>query len=428
MRAIDKRLGAVGLALLLMAGLSAPALAQASTEIDFGDDSSEWANDGECDDPRFAGSAMASELLDTDIGRDATDCRAAFEAGSISLAESTTAATTANDDIDFGDDSSEWAKDGECDDPRFAGSAMASELLDADIGRDATDCRAAFEAGTITLVGDSDPAMIGDIDFGDDSSEWAKDLECDDPRFVGSGMASQLEDINIMHDASDCRQAFEDGTITLAGDDAAPAAPAANTASAGMLEQIAARIDFGDDSSTWANDGECDDPDFTGPGVAGETLDADRLHDASDCRAAFLAGTAFLKSVNDLGGFFNYGSDSSEWANDGQCDDWRFTGPGMAKKLEGGDVMADASDCRALEASGEISIKPVFTADYALGAPYDSSGVYFGDNSSSYADDNICDDPRFEGPGVATTLLDSDLEHDAADCKTLFEAGQITLR
>jgi hypothetical protein len=45
--------------------------------------------------------------------------------------------------------------------------------------------------------------------------------------------------------------------------------------------------DFGRDTSTWANDGECDDPRFTGPGVAGVTVEADRMADATDCRAAF---------------------------------------------------------------------------------------------------------------------------------------------
>ena len=36
---------------------------------DFGDDSGQFANDDECDDPRFGG------LLDSHLGRDATDCR-----------------------------------------------------------------------------------------------------------------------------------------------------------------------------------------------------------------------------------------------------------------------------------------------------------------------------------------------------------------
>jgi hypothetical protein len=281
----------------------------AETEIDFGDDTSEWANDGECDDPRFAGTGMASELEDADIGKDATDCRTLFEDGSISLAEGQEVAgdppvgTTA--EIDFGDDSSNWANDGECDDPRFAGTGMASELEDADIGKDATDCRTAFEAGTISLVGDGDPTMVGDIDFGDDSSEWANDQECDDPRFVGSGMASEPTDDDLMHDASDCRQAYEDGTITLAED--APDQPSQTPVAGSVLEALAARIDFGDDSGTWPNDGECDDPDFVGSGVVSDPSDSERLKDASDCRAAFLAGNASLKSAGELGGVFDFG-------------------------------------------------------------------------------------------------------------------------
>jgi hypothetical protein len=496
MHALSKRLGAIGAALILAAGLSAPGLAQtgdvdfgddtsewandgecddprftgsgmageledadigkdatdcrtlfeagsislaegeadapatATAEIDFGDDSSEWSKDGECDDMRFAGTGMAAELEDADIGKDATDCRTLFEAGSISLAEAQEIATDPpvgqTSDIDFGDDSSNWANDGECDDPRFAGAGMASELEDADIGKDATDCRTAFEAGNISLVGDSDPTMMGDIDFGDDTSEWANDQECDDPRFVGSGMASEPTDDDLMHDASDCRQAYEDGTITLAED--APDQPSQTPVAGSVLEALAARIDFGDDSGTWPNDGECDDPDFVGSGVVSDPSDSERLKDASDCRAAFLAGNAALKSAGELGGVFDFGSDTSEWANDGQCDDWRFTGPGMAKKLSSVDVMSDASDCQALVDSGEISIKPVFDPNYILGAPYDTSGVEFGDNSSSYANDDICDDPRFEGPGVASTLLDSDLEHDSADCQALFEQGKIVLR
>ena len=41
----------------------------------FGDDSSEWANDGVCDDPRFAGFGVDHMLLMQDRGRDADDCR-----------------------------------------------------------------------------------------------------------------------------------------------------------------------------------------------------------------------------------------------------------------------------------------------------------------------------------------------------------------
>ena len=102
--------------------------------------------------------------------------------------------------------------------------------------------------------------------------------------------------------------------------------------------------------------------------------------------------------------------------------------PASDKKLLLEDMMGDAADCRMLVDAGSASIKTVYTPEYAAGAPYDSTGIDFGDNSSSYANDDYCDDPRFEGPGAASTLLDSDLEHDSADCKAAYEAGTVVLR
>ena len=55
--------------------------------ISFGDDTSQWANDGECDDPRFEGPGMAPTSLEEDLLRDATDCRVLFERGEVWLAE-----------------------------------------------------------------------------------------------------------------------------------------------------------------------------------------------------------------------------------------------------------------------------------------------------------------------------------------------------
>ncbi|MCH2669622.1 MAG: hypothetical protein MK009_07210, partial [Gammaproteobacteria bacterium] len=92
--------------------------------LTFGDDSSNWARNGECDDPRFEGSGMASYLIDSDRFSDATDCEALFNLGSVSLIDA--------NEINFGDDSSNWARNGECDDPRFEGSGMASYLIDSD--------------------------------------------------------------------------------------------------------------------------------------------------------------------------------------------------------------------------------------------------------------------------------------------------------
>ncbi len=56
------------------------------SEVDFGNDNGAWANDGECDDPRFKGPGMTeTPLLDEDIKADATDCRTAYERGDLTL-------------------------------------------------------------------------------------------------------------------------------------------------------------------------------------------------------------------------------------------------------------------------------------------------------------------------------------------------------
>ena len=119
--------------------------------IDFGDDTSRWAGDGECDDPRFRGAGMSLALRETDRGHDATDCRELFDSGRITLKLGSASLTDVTEPIDFGDDTSDWARDGECDDPRFEGVGMAFSLSDEHRGRDATDCRRLFDSGSIRL-------------------------------------------------------------------------------------------------------------------------------------------------------------------------------------------------------------------------------------------------------------------------------------
>lgn len=136
-----------GLATALTLALPPTAVAQ---PVDFGDDRSEWALDGECDDLRFVGPGMTqTTLLEADVRHDATDCRIAFQDGRIWPRDGRRVPT-----IEFGDDTSTWAFDGECDDPRFIGPGMTqSTLLEADARRDANDCRTAYESGRIWLRG-----------------------------------------------------------------------------------------------------------------------------------------------------------------------------------------------------------------------------------------------------------------------------------
>jgi hypothetical protein len=65
---------------------------------------------------------------------------------------------------------------------------------------------------------------------------------------------------------------------------------------------VADGIDFGDDLSTWSNDGECDDPRFQGEGTANTLLEDDMYHDATDCSTAYSAGTIQLAAGADTGG------------------------------------------------------------------------------------------------------------------------------
>lgn len=121
-------------------------------------------------------------------------------------------------------------------------------------------------------------------------------------------------------------------------------------------------IDFGSDASEYARDGECDDPRFTGGGMA-SSLDARNIkRDATDCLSLYQAQRIRPQRTQDQWDIamcrrVNFGNNSSRWARDGECDDPRFTGPGVDEILQVVDLRADASDCRALCNSGAIWLK-----------------------------------------------------------------------
>lgn len=68
----------------LVMGLGFANVGQAQS-IMYGDDSSERANDGECDDFRFEGQDMSPVVLSENIGRDASDCCQLCRDGVIAL-------------------------------------------------------------------------------------------------------------------------------------------------------------------------------------------------------------------------------------------------------------------------------------------------------------------------------------------------------
>ncbi len=142
-----------------------------------------------------------------------------------------------------------------------------------------------MDLGVRDMLIDSSYDADGNIVFGDDQSMFANDGECDDDRFSGIGMASVPVSEDRFHDASDCRVLFDAGSLSLFGE-----VYSAARAPAGDTGVEITTIDFGNNTSLYANDGECDDPRFEGPGSAGYNTDKDLMRDASDCRMLFDAG------------------------------------------------------------------------------------------------------------------------------------------
>ena len=250
--------------------------------IDFGHDKGTYVDDQECDDPRFFGSGMASVSLDNgNIMGDRLDCLAAYKEGTVDLKVNFVV-----DGFFFGDNTSLYANDGECDDPRFEGRGSAKKPPLSALEHDGADCIAAWKAGRITAVAERDLngiMILGGTLFGDDSSQFSNDGECDDPQFIGQSMANGGGSAEHRgHDRTDCLTAFQAGSLKIA-----PVIP--------VNQRITVSgINFGDDESAFANDGECDDPRFTGEGAAVNPQEVNRGHDASDCLAGFQSGTVTL--------------------------------------------------------------------------------------------------------------------------------------
>jgi hypothetical protein len=130
----------------------------------------------------------------------------------------------------------------------------------------------------------------------------------------------------------------------------------------------------------------------------------------------------------------NFGDDAGRFAKDGECDDMRFDGAGMTSTLLiDSDILHDATDCRAAFNQGRLK----YLGGYRNGQPpastgstrRDASRIQWGDDSGKYSKDGECDDKRFTGPGMTTTpLLDSDIQHDATDCRAAYQQGRLELR
>lgn len=70
-----------------------------------------------------------------------------------------------------------------------------------------------------------------------------------------------------------------------------------------------------------------------------------------------IASVVTLAPVALLAQSINFGDDASQWPNDGQCDDYRFDGPGADYVLLSKDIGHDANDCSQLCELGQIAIR-----------------------------------------------------------------------
>ncbi len=123
------------------------------------------------------------------------------------------------------------------------------------------------------------------VKFGDNKSEYANDGECDDRRFIGQGMATSLDEDDNFHDANDCRKLYRAGMIKLTSE------------KLGRAATNCSKIKFGNNSSKWARDGECDDARFDGPGSDGIIAVDDVMKDARDCKRQCQAGNIWLRTA-----------------------------------------------------------------------------------------------------------------------------------
>ena len=143
--------------------------------------------------------------------------------------------------------------------------------------------RPIFAALTVLLLAACATLVVDGIDFGSDRNRYANNGECDDPRFTGEGMAFDLDNLGIRTDATDCATLYQTGEIR----------PARTQAQWDPAQ--CGRIEFGNNSSHSARNGQCDDPRFTGPGTDWVMIGQDRGRDATDCRALCNSGAVWLK-------------------------------------------------------------------------------------------------------------------------------------
>ena len=291
--------------------------------IEFGNNLGDTAFDGACDDPRFQyldARGSAPKPSGENMFRDAADCRVAFENQLVGHRDRQIPG------MDLG---RTLESNGRCEDPRFIVDprrAANNAVNDAE-RQDAQDCFNAWLAGEVWPL-----HQRHEIAFGDDNGMWANDGTCDDPRFEGEGRSGATLRDQVLRDMTDCIEAYED------------ALRRGNEFRLTVPDESESEIEFGDNTGSWSFDGECDDPRFDGDGMSEFPNRSHLRRDAVDCYRAYEAGDVVLLSEVVTIDDFDFGDDNGFWPFDGECDDPRFEGTGVADGAD--DEKGDATDCR----------------------------------------------------------------------------------
>ena len=252
-------------------------------------------------------------------------------------------------------------------------------------------------------------------------------------------------------------------------------------------------IEFGASTAPWAGNRLCDDLRFMNAAGRADSrmsslLDPEALfQDADDCRAAFIAEHIIPRIVFGDVSFASdpqyIEADDSPFRYIGDCSDPRLEGPGIGDETV---ILVEENApfplaCRIPFLSGAVILKAetknsLFLDGYDGGEfAYDEecddprfegegmasstirlnvgrdasdcasssvkrtetvlqdsqNSIDFGNNASRYSYDGECDDPRFEGEegegGMASTLVSADKKKDAIDCFRAYKAGRIVL-
>lgn len=405
-------------------------------DIVFGDDSSGFANDGECDDARFQGPGAAFGSSSDHLFKDATDCRSQFEAGMVNLAEPEDMNLSGNTGTDvFGGNTAAASPIATPDAGPFGEVMFALiQAFQAIPGDDAGALPLPFGigAGGASDYNRADMIEITGIDFGDNNSPFTNDGECDDPRFEGPGAAAFNVEEGEYTDGGDCSRLYLEGSLTYID----PANLDSVDSSGGDMLVDSSGINFGDNSSIFADDGECDDPRFDGPGAAASTSEDNEMRDANDCRMMFESGQVTLVAGASASPSLSLPASARTQASQPAAAPQEPYTIGTPR----GDVNGATLEDGSIFASGTVYGEPLNPDDrnsYLMPRTANLSpfrtrsapdvAIDFGDNSSVWANDGECDDPRFEGSGMAFPAVDEDRARDAEDCRAAFDAGTITL-